>query len=163
VLRPHSAQNSNEAQFERTDALTNWQQLHDDFEVLDDWEDRYRYIIELGRALPDLDEALQTEATKVSGCVSQVWLVSSSMKHNGDATPRLHFLGTSDAAIVRGLIAILFSLYQDKSALEIMAVDAHQKLATLGLAEHLTPQRSNGLASMITRIRADAAVLTAPQ
>lgn len=138
--------------------MATWQQIRDDFEFLDDWEDRYRYVIELGRALPELDSKLRTDANKVQGCVSQVWLVSDLRNGNaGDPRARtMHFQGASDAAIVQGLIAILFSLYQEKSADEILAIDATSELAGLGMAEHLTPQRSNGLASMISRIRADA-------
>lgn len=140
--------------------MATWQQITDDFDVLEDWEDRYRYIIELGRKLPELDPALRTDATKVQGCVSQVWLISNpasaSPSAPSDRGPQLHFLGASDAAIVQGLIAILFALYQDKAAADILAIDAQKQLAALGLAEHLTPQRSNGLASMIERIRADA-------
>ena len=146
--------------------MTTWQQLSDDFDVLEDWEDRYRYIIELGRALPPLDPALRTDASKVQGCVSQVWLISQPTPSaesgpNDTAATRLHFVGASDAAIVQGLIAILFSLYQDKTAEQILEIRANEKLATLGLAEHLTPQRSNGLASMIDRIRADAKAIAA--
>lgn len=144
-------------------ALTTWQQITEDFELLDDWEDRYRYIIELGRALPELDAALRTDAVKVQGCVSQVWLISRAGTDTDtakpDARPTLHFLGASDAAIVQGLIAILFALYQQKTAEEILEIDAQAKLETLGLAEHLTPQRSNGLSSMIDRIRSDAHAL----
>ena len=141
--------------------MASWQQIKEDFEVLDDWEDRYRYIIELGRALPDLDPALRTDAVKVPGCVSQVWLISNAgrCESNGHAT--LHFVGASDAAIVQGLIAILFALYQDKTAEEILDVDAPAQLAVLGLAEHLTPQRSNGLSSMIDRMRSDAKTVAA--
>lgn len=140
--------------------LATWKQITDDFDVLDDWEDRYRYIIELGRDLPGLDESLRTEANKVQGCVSQVWLISDadrdaeSSGQNGQA--KLRFRGASDAAIVQGLIAILFSLYQNKTPDEILQIDAPDRLAILGLDEHLTPQRSNGLASMIQRIRVDA-------
>lgn len=122
-----------------------------DFALLDDWEDRYRYVIELGRAMPPLPEELRTDANKVRGCASQVWLATSSATGTG-----LHFQGDSDALIVRGLVAILISLYQDKSADEILATDAPAVLASLGLKDHLTPQRSNGVASMVERIRADA-------
>lgn len=124
-----------------------------DFELLDDWEDRYRYVIELGRAMPPLPEALRTDANKVRGCASQVWL---STTRDAASAPRLHFQGDSDALIVRGLVAILITLYQDKSADEILAIDAPAILASLGLKDHLTPQRSNGVASMVERIRADA-------
>ena len=130
--------------------------LQSDFELLDDWEDRYRYIIELGRALPAFPDAFRTEATKVRGCASQVWLVSETRPAANGSGPILHFQGDSDAHIVRGLIAILFALYQDKPATEILALEPETAFAALGLKEHLTPQRSNGLASMVARIRADA-------
>jgi len=132
--------------------------LKSDFAVLDDWEDRYRYIIELGRSLAPMPGELKTEATKVRGCASQVWLVSNVERpHSGQA--RLHFVGDSDAHIVRGLIAILFALYEGKSAEEILAINPSTVLDSLGLKEHLTPQRSNGLVSMVERIRADARAL----
>lgn len=130
--------------------------LKSDFELLDDWEDRYRYIIELGRALPPFPDALRTEATKVRGCTSQVWLWSEVQPPANGAGPVLHFRGDSDAHIVRGLIAVLFALYQDKPAEEILAIEPESVFTALGLREHLTPQRSNGLASMVERIRADA-------
>jgi cysteine desulfuration protein SufE len=128
-----------------------------DFSLLDDWEDRYRYLIELGRALPPLPEALRTEANKVRGCASQVWLASRS--HG--TPPVLALQGDSDAHIVRGLIAILFALFQGKTAHEALGADAHALFAELGLKEHLTPQRSNGFFSMVERIRADARALAA--
>ncbi|MEW5963391.1 MAG: SufE family protein [Pseudomonadota bacterium] len=129
--------------------------IRDDFAFLDDWEDRYRYVIELGRALPPLDEALRTEANKVRGCASQVWL-ASRLEPGSDGQPRLVLAGDSDALIVRGLVAVLFALYHDKTPQEILAVDAEREFASLGLKEHLTPQRSNGFASMVQRIRSDA-------
>ena len=125
-----------------------------DFDLLSDWEDRYRYVIELGRALPPLSEAEHSAANKVQGCVSQVWL-STRVDRNG-GKPRLTFAGDSDAHIVRGLIAILFALYSGKPAREILNIDAGQRLGQLGLKEHLTPQRSNGLMAMVKRIRSDA-------
>lgn len=131
--------------------------LRSDFALLDDWEDRYRYVIELGRALPPLDEAARTEANKVRGCASQVWLSTEVVPAaDGAGAPRLRFRGDSDAHIVRGLIAILFSVYQDKTPDEILAADARSVLSELGMHEHLTPQRSNGFASMVARIKADA-------
>ena len=130
--------------------------LQSDFELLDDWEDRYRYIIELGRGLAPFPEAYRSEATKVRGCASQVWLTSQVRKDSDGAGPVLHFEGDSDAHIVRGLIAILFALYQDKTAKEILAIEPQTVFQSLGLKEHLTPQRSNGLASMVERIRSDA-------
>jgi cysteine desulfuration protein SufE len=125
-----------------------------DFQFLDDWEDRYRYVIELGRALPPLPEAARTEANKVRGCASQVWLATEV--NGAGAAPCLIFKGDSDAHIVRGLIAILFSIYSGRCADEIVRIDAQDVFRRLGLAEHLTPQRSNGFASMVERIRADA-------
>lgn len=122
-----------------------------DFELLDDWEDRYRYVIELGRKLDKLPEADRNPSTKVEGCVSQVWL-STTVHGSGHLT----FVGDSDAHIVRGLIAILFAIYSGKTAEEILTIDAAKTLGELHLKEHLTPQRSNGLMSMVMRIRRDA-------
>lgn len=124
--------------------------IREDFEFLDDWEDKYRYVIELGKALPEMPEALKTDANKVRGCVSQVWLETSAEKG------RLHFEGDSDAMIVRGLVAILLAIYQDHTPEEILATDAREVFQELGLKDHLTPQRSNGFASMVERIQADA-------
>jgi cysteine desulfuration protein SufE len=132
-----------------------------DFALLDDWEDRYRYVIELGRALPPLPEELRTEANKVRGCASQVWLASAARAPRPGAAPVLTFQGDSDAHIVRGLIAILFELYQGKTADEILRLDARALFAELGLKDHLTPQRSNGFFSMVERIRSDARALAA--
>ncbi len=128
--------------------------IRSDFAVLDDWEDRYRYVIELGRTLAPLPEALRTDANKVRGCASQVWLATRLERENGAS--QLTFQADSDAHIVRGLIAILFAIYDHRSVDEILATDADAVFAELGLKEHLTPQRSNGLASMVARIRADA-------
>ena len=127
-----------------------------DFEFLDDWEDRYRYVIELGRCLPPLPEAARTDANKVRGCASQVWLTTDVDGANAGIAPRLSFNGDSDAHIVRGLIAILFAIYTGKRADEILRIDALAVFRRLGLAEHLTPQRSNGFASMVERICTDA-------
>ncbi|MFA5958127.1 SufE family protein [Hyphomicrobium sp.] len=134
-----------------------------DFALLDDWEDRYRYVIELGRALPPLPEELRTEANKVRGCASQVWIVT---RRFGDASrpsasDTLELQGMSDAHIVQGLIALLFAIYDGKTLDEITKTDAEGVFASLGLREHLTPQRSNGLASMVKRIRSDAAEMLA--
>ena len=126
-----------------------------DFEFLDDWEDRYRYVIELGRSLPPLPEAARAEANKVRGCASQVWL-AAGVDGAVRAAPRLSFKGDSDAHIVRGLIAILFAIYSGRRADEILRIDAPNVFRRLGLAEHLTPQRSNGFAGMAERIRAGA-------
>ena len=126
-----------------------------DFALLDEWEDRYRYLIELGRSLPPLPEALRTDANKVRGCVSQVWL-ATAVKPNGGAAPVLEFQGDSDAHIVRGLVAVLFAMVQGRTPEAVLAADAKALFTELGLAEHLTPQRSNGFFSMVERIRADA-------
>ena len=131
-----------------------FEEITSDFELLDDWEDRYRYVIELGRKLPPLPETARTDANKVRGCVSQVWLATHVDREN--ATPHLRFVGDSDAHIVRGLIAILFALYSGKSADAILGIDANTMLGRLHLKEHLTPQRSNGLLAMVERIRKDA-------
>lgn len=128
--------------------------LKEDFAVIDEWEDRYRYVIELGRALPPLPEAERIPANKVQGCASQVWIAAHQEKNGSE--PRLSFTGDSDALIVKGLIAIIFRLFSDKAASEILAIDAGAILDELGLREHLTPQRSNGVASMVTRIKSDA-------
>jgi cysteine desulfuration protein SufE len=134
--------------------------LLEDFGFLDDWEDRYRYVIELGKGLPDLPDTERTDANKVRGCASQVWLVSEIVA-NGE--PRLQFRGDSDAHIVRGLIAILFTLYSGRTPREILDIDAESTFAQIGLREHLTSQRSNGLTSMVARIRSDAeAALSGP-
>ena len=126
----------------------------ENFSFLDDWDDRYRYVIELGRALTPLPEAERTDANKVQGCASQVWLTTDVA--SGPGGPVLSFAGDSDAHIVRGLIAILFAVYSDKPAQEILDIDALALFDRLGLREHLTPQRSNGLKSMVGRIRTDA-------
>ncbi|AMN41350.1 SufE family protein [Rhodoplanes sp. Z2-YC6860] len=130
-------------------------EIIENFDLLDEWDDRYRYLIELGRALPSLPESARTAANKVSGCASQVWL-STSIKPNGGNGPVLTFEGDSDAHIVRGLIAVLFALYSGKNAQEILSADAVALFEKLGLREHLTPQRSNGFRSMVERIRRDA-------
>jgi cysteine desulfuration protein SufE len=127
----------------------------ENFTLLDQWDDRYRYVIELGRELPTLPESKQTEANKVRGCASQVWLVTH-MKLDGIADPVLTFEGDSDAHIVRGLVAILIALYSGKPAKEILATDAIALFDRLGLRDGLTPQRSNGVRSMVERIRAEA-------
>ncbi len=128
--------------------------LKEDFAVIDEWEDRYRYVIELGRAMPPLAEAERIPANKVQGCASQVWIAAHQEKNGSE--PRLSFTGDSDALIVKGLIAIIFRLFSGKAASEILAIDAGAILDELGLREHLTPQRSNGVASMVTRIKSDA-------
>ncbi len=125
-----------------------------DFQLLDDWEDRYRFVIELGRALPPFPDSERTEDNKVQGCASQVWLVSH--QRTGPDGPVLDFEGDSDAHIVRGLVAVLLSLLSGKSAKDILTTDALKLFREIGLEGHLTPQRSNGLNSMVKRIRADA-------
>ncbi len=134
-------------------------QIIDDFEFLDDWEDRYRYVIELGKALDPLPETQRTEANKVRGCASQVWLVTT--RGEDDGHPVLHFAGDSDALIVRGLVAIAITLFDGKSASEIVATDAEALFDRLGLRQHLTAQRSNGLRALVDRIKSDAQTLTA--
>jgi cysteine desulfuration protein SufE len=130
-------------------------EITENFSLLDDWDDRYRYVIELGRTLAPLPDPARIEANKVQGCASQVWL-TTEVKPDGAAGPVLSFVGDSDAHIVRGLIAILFAVYSGKSARDILATDAVAVFEQLGLREHLTPQRSNGFRSMVDRIRADA-------
>ena len=134
-----------------------------DFALLDDWEDRYRYVIELGRALPPFPDALRTDANKVRGCASQVWLATERAGSPGAPTAgdKLEMQGMSDAHIVQGLIALLFIIYQGKTLDEILKTDAEGIFASLGLKDHLTPQRSNGLASMVKRIRSDATEMLA--
>ena len=122
-----------------------------EFDLLGDWEERYHYVIELGRTLAPLSEAERTDANKVRGCASQVWLITE-VGPGG----RLTFRGDSDAHIVRGLIAILFAMYSGKSAKDILKADAIVLFNKIGLREHLTPQRSNGFRSMVERIRSDA-------
>jgi cysteine desulfuration protein SufE len=135
--------------------MTTIDEIIENFELLDEWDDRYRYIIELGRSLPELPEEARTEANKVRGCTSQVWLKTDT-RPNGADGPILDFRGDSDAHIVRGLIAILFALYSGKSANAILVADAHTLFEKLGLRGHLTPQRSNGFRSMVDRIQSDA-------
>jgi len=135
--------------------MANIGDIIDNFSVLDDWDDRYRYLIELGRELPALAEAAHNDANKVQGCASQVWL-DTGVRPNGAGGPVLTFAGDSDAHIVRGLIAILFAIYSGKAAKDILASDALALFERLGLREHLTPQRSNGFRSMVERIRSDA-------
>jgi cysteine desulfuration protein SufE len=150
--------------FRATKAATT--QAHDDkpmpideiienFALLDEWDDRYRYVIELGRSLTPLDERDRRDPNKVQGCASQVWL-ATTVEPNGQGGPVLSFVGDSDAHIVRGLIAILFAIYSGRHARDILATDAVALFERLGLREHLTPQRSNGFRSMVERIKSDA-------
>lgn len=135
--------------------MTTINEILDNFTLLDEWDDRYRYIIELGRGLEPLPDGARTDTNKVQGCASQVWL-ETTVKPDGAGGPALTFTGDSDAHIVRGLIAILFALYSGKPAKEILSLDPFSIFDRLGLRDHLTPQRSNGLRSMVNRIRADA-------
>ena len=137
------------------DTVTTLDEIVDNFSLLEDWDDRYRYVIELGRALSPLAERDRTEANKVQGCASQVWL-ATTVHPNGQGGPVLTFSGDSDAHIVRGLIAILFAMFSGKQARAILSTDAIAVFERLGLREHLTPQRSNGFRSMVERIRTDA-------
>ena len=124
------------------------------FELLDDWEERYRYVIELGRLMEPLPDDARTDANKVQGCASQVWLKTGLDASKG--RPVLHLVGDSDAHIVRGLVALMIALYNGKTPEEALSTDALALFKELGLAEHLTPQRSNGVRSMVERIRRDA-------
>jgi cysteine desulfuration protein SufE len=132
--------------------------IRDDFASLDDWEDRYRYVIELGHTLEQLSEAAHNDVNKVRGCVSQVWL-ECEPKMSAEGERVLHYRGDSDSHLVRGLIAIAIALFSDRTPNEILAADAVAAFRQLGLEQHLTPQRSNGVRAMVERIRTDAAGL----
>jgi cysteine desulfuration protein SufE len=134
--------------------MASLEQIIDDFAFLDEWEDRYRYVIELGKQLPELPEADRTADNKVQGCASQVWLVSHAQ--DGGADPVMRFEGDSDAHIVRGLVAIVLAVYSGKHASEIASTDAIEIFNRIGLVEHLSAQRANGLRSMVKRIREEA-------
>lgn len=136
--------------------MTTYAEIKDDFAFMDDWEERFSYVIELAKGLEALPAEAQNDANKVRGCASQVWL---STRVSEDEPRRLTFVGDSDSVLVKGLIAVLLSLYNGLTPEEALAVDAHARLAELGLNEHLTPQRSNGLKSMVERVRSDAAAL----
>ncbi|MCX7304516.1 MAG: SufE family protein [Hyphomicrobiales bacterium] len=129
------------------------QAIRDDFAFLEEWEDRYRYVIDLGAALPPFPEESRSDAQKVPGCVSQVWLTTEV---GGGADPVIDFRGDSDAHIVRGLVAIVLALFSGRRASDILSTDAEAVLKELGLDEHLSPQRANGLRSMVKRIKRDA-------
>ena len=132
-------------------ANADFEELVETFEFLDDWEDRYRHVIDIGKAMPPLEDALRVPATKVDGCASQVWLVPKI--DDGILT----FRGESDAMIVRGLIAVLLALYNNQPVTEVTKIDAVAELGRLGLNDHLSAQRSNGLRAMVQRIRETAA------
>lgn len=140
-------------------ATAAFEDIAETFTFLDDWEERYRHLIELGRAMPPLDPVLRVAATKVEGCASQVWLMPRIAGEGPGA--RFDFQGESDALIVRGLIALLHALYAGLSVAEVGRVDAGAELARLGLEGHLSAQRSNGLNAMIGRIRSLAAAAAA--
>jgi len=137
-------------------ANSEFEKLKDDFEFIDDWEERYKYVIELGKNMPALPTNEQSEEYKVHGCVSQVW-IKSAFPVDDNGVKRLQFLGDSDAMIVRGLVAVLRILFNDQPVKDVVKLDAVSELAALGLNDHLTPQRSNGLNSMIKRLQTDAA------
>lgn len=137
------------------DMTTTFGEILETFDFLDDWEDRYKYLIDLGKELPELSDSERTDANKVRGCVSQVWLITSTSA-GANGAPILTFKGDSDALIVQGLVAIVTALFNGKTAQEILDTDVEGIFAELGLQEHLTPQRSNGLKSMVGRIRSDA-------
>jgi cysteine desulfuration protein SufE len=128
-----------------------FEEIVENFELFDDWEDRYRYVIDLGRAMPPLPDSRKTSATKVEGCASQVWLVPE-LRHDAAGQDCLHFEGDSDAMIVRGLIAVLRALYSGRPLAEIASIDAQAQLGRLGLEQHLSSQRSNGLKAMVRRL-----------
>jgi len=129
--------------------------IRENFELLDDWDDRYRYVIELGRTLEPMPDAEHSATNKVHGCASQVWL-SKRVERSGADEPLLKYRGDSDAHIVRGLIAILLTLFSGHTPQQILATDAIAVFDEFGFRDHLTPQRSNGLRAMVERIRADA-------
>ena len=135
------------------------EEILEDFALLDDWEDRYRYVIELGKKLDPLPEPERTPRNKVRGCASQVWLSTTVIRDQ--ASPHLTFRGDSDAHIVRGLVAIVLALFDNKTPAEILNTDAEAVFRQIGLSDHLTAQRSNGLRALVDRIRADADALHA--
>lgn len=136
-------------------ASESFEEIAETFDFLDDWEDRYRHVIELGKAMPPLEEAFRVPATKVDGCASQVWILPEIDGQGPQA--QFRFRGESDAMIVRGLIAVLHALYSDQPVADVLKVDAHAELARLGLNDHLSAQRSNGVRAMVERIRSLAA------
>lgn len=128
------------------------EELIDNFDLFDDWEDRYAYLVDLGRKLPPMDDALKNDASKVRGCLSQVWFVRTD-----EDSGRLHWLGDSDSAIVKGLIAVLQVLYAGKTPQEVAAVDIDGIFATIGLEQHLSMNRRNGFYAMVSKLREFAA------
>jgi cysteine desulfuration protein SufE len=136
------------------DENTALQSIRDDLAFLDDWDDRYRYLIDLGRSMKPLPDDAYTDANKVQGCASQVWLLMARDPASGHLMVR----GDSDALIVKGLVALVIALFNDRPMAEIRALDAQAFFAEIGLRDHLTAQRSNGLASMVARIKAEAAL-----
>jgi cysteine desulfuration protein SufE len=135
--------------------MTTIDEIRDNFALLDEWDDRYRYVIELGRTLEPLPDAARTDGNKVQGCASQVWL-DTHIDERAERGPKLSFVGDSDAHIVRGLIAILLAIYSGQPANDILTTDALALFERLGLREHLTPQRSNGVRAMVDRIKTEA-------
>lgn len=135
-------------------ASDRFEEIVEDFALLEDWEDRYRYVIDLGRAMPHFEDEFKTPATKVDGCASQVWILPR-LDGTG-CTARFDFQGDSDAMIVRGLIAVLHALYAGLDPAQVLAVNAPAELGRLGLDQHLSSQRSNGLRAMVGRMRAIA-------
>ena len=134
------------------------EEIVDNFSLFDDWEDRFRYLIDLGRNLAPMDPALKTEESKVRGCTSQVWIVERvEPAAEAGAPPTLHFIADSDAHIVKGLIAVLLAIYDGRTPRDILAIDIKDAIARLGFAQSLSPNRANGLFSMVERIRALAA------
>jgi cysteine desulfuration protein SufE len=134
--------------------LPSFDEILANFEFIDDWEERYRYIIELGKLMPELPDEAHNDTNKVRGCASQVWLETVIERPDGE--PALVLRGDSDAHIVRGLVALIIALYSGKPASEIVETDAAAIFEELGLSEHLTPQRSNGVRAMVDRIQRDA-------
>lgn len=141
-------------------APAEFEEIVENFQLFDDWEERYRYVIELGREMPPLPDERKTGAAKVEGCASQVWLVPE-LRRDAQGRDCLHFQGDSDAMIVRGLIAVLRALYSGRPLSEISSIDAPAELARLGLEQHLSSQRSNGLKAMVRRLN-DLAQASSP-
>ena len=140
--------------------MSDFTSIREDFASLEDWEDRYRYVIELGHELEKLDDAAHNDKNKVRGCASQVWL-EHELRTDAAGRPILHFRGDSDSHLVRGLLAIAIALFSDRTPQEILSTDAMASFRELGLEQHLTPQRSNGVRAMVDRIRNDASAVMA--